>query len=150
MAGRTVVIASHAVNFLAPLAAQAIFLDEGHIVWSGPGPDLLVSPYMAPLVQAATITGFRGNSTQQHMITNSSAKDIMVTNGIQFKDALPKTPRQLIGEEYRASGEVGMQHWQNLRRNNGNLAFWAGLVALVILLTGLPVLERNVLRLVLK
>jgi ABC-type Na+ transport system ATPase subunit NatA len=49
MAGRTIIIASHAVEALAPLADQAIYLDEGRVQWQGTGPELLESEHMSHL-----------------------------------------------------------------------------------------------------
>lgn len=49
MTGRTIIIASHAVESLAPLADKAIFLEDGTAKWQGLGPDLLESECMAHL-----------------------------------------------------------------------------------------------------
>ncbi|EIW71721.1 hypothetical protein TREMEDRAFT_67926 [Tremella mesenterica DSM 1558] len=142
MTGRTVIIASHAVEALAPLAHRAIFLDDGQVIWSGAGPDLLTSNHMAHLT-SDKITSSADTSAPINMERRGSLADVEKST-FEIKEATPKTPRQLIIEEKQAKGSVELKHWKQLMRFNGGGGFWAGMIALVVMGCLAPVAERGI------
>jgi ABC-type multidrug transport system ATPase subunit len=151
MAGRTIIIASHAVESLAPLARQAIFLDAGKVAWTGTGPDLLESEHMAHLKTETTAllkeeeeddnapTAWTLRKRQQSEKLSSTSADF------ELNTAVARTPRQLIIEEKRAKGTIDMQHWNDLITFNGGKLFWSGLMVLLIVTCLSPVAERKAL-----
>ena len=146
MAGRTVIIASHAVEALAPLAHRALFLDDGQVIWSGKGSDLLTSQHMSHLQAAGHPAPAEADTTVAVRERKQSLAAGDAQNPFDFKEAVPKTPRQLIIDENRAKGQVDLKHWKDLMRFNGNGGFWAGMIGLVIVGCLAPVAQRGVLR----
>ncbi|WWC93054.1 uncharacterized protein L201_008018 [Kwoniella dendrophila CBS 6074] len=167
MRERTIIIASHAIEALAPLAKHAIYLDDGRCIFTGDGRGLLNSEHMTHLktesrVQSkasSRITSTTNLSELNAPITSSvgkskgpeknevSEKSIEQTKRFVIKEAIPKTPRQLILEEERASGQVDLKHWRNLLALNGSGVYWVTVMLLMSASTLSPVAERTVLSL---
>ena len=141
MAGRTIIIASHAVESLAPLASHAVFLEDGKVVWTGCGPDLLESEHMSHLK-----TDLDDVESIDFTLDPEDEKAAEARLGIfDIRHAIPKTPKQLLVDEKRAKGAVDLHHWHDLKRFTGNNLFWTGMVALLFLGALGPVAERRVL-----
>ncbi|WWC65637.1 uncharacterized protein I303_108257 [Kwoniella dejecticola CBS 10117] len=170
MAGRTVIIASHAIESLAPLAQHSIFLDDGKCIFTGTGLDLLDSEHMSHLKTESrlpsrvpsrrpSITGMPEEFTNmaKDIATNSvheaddknevSEKSMEQAKNFQVKESVAKTPRQLILEEQRSSGSVDLQHWKNLFKLNGGKFYWSTLISIIVISVLLPVASRSVLSL---
>jgi len=138
---RTIIIASHAVESLAPLAGHAVFLNDGRAVWSGTGAELLDSTHMAHL---KTETAPAAEPTDLD-IGEKIALEAGDESAFQIKEAVPKTPKQLLIEENRQKGSVSAQHWTELKRFNGKNLFWTALILLLCASVLLPVAERRTL-----
>jgi ABC-type multidrug transport system ATPase subunit len=162
MKDRTIIIASHAVEALAPLAESSIFLEDGRAVWTGTGHDLLASKYMEHLKTGdSELTAWgkdgsaqadRDSSTQSIVGSHLQSKQIEAlpkigTERTDFavREQITKTPRQLVMEENRKKGEINFDQWKDLKHFNGNNLFWSGMIALLFLATWSPVAERHVL-----
>lgn len=161
MKDRTIIIASHAIEALAPLAEHAIFLEDGRAVWTGSGHGLLASKYMEHLKTGDSETAWRKDgrtqadwdSLNQSIIESDlqgkqvEAEPKIGTERTDFalKEQITKTPRQLVMEESRKKGEINFDHWRDLKHFNGNNLFWSGMIALLFLATWSPVAERHVL-----
>lgn len=152
MQGRTIIVVSHAVEALAPIAHQAIFLEDGHVVWSGTGIDLLRSEYMSHLRAVPSTlpkensdTSVTQNSGQiiQHLAGNLETTSNI--EGFEIRQALNRTPRQLIIEETRSTGDIQTAYWWEVIWFNGGVFFWIGLGLLLLANCLLPVGERRVL-----
>ena len=142
MAERTIIIASHAVEALAPLASHSIFLDDGRAVWTGTGPELLESEHLSHLkTEPVESAESELNVTKEwsHSVKADKPSDL------EIKEAVPKTPKQLLVDEQRVKGSVSLTHWRDIKTFNGNNIFWAGLLTVLILNTIAPVAERLVL-----
>lgn len=151
MSNRTVIIASHAVESLAPVSHQAIFLEDGTSVWQGPGSDLLASEYMVHLKSVET----HGTSHDETAVSQGSdetieadgqKKSLKASSNFEIKKAPAKTPRQMLVDEKRAGGVVETQYWIDLIRLCGGRLF---LISFVLLTVGSilgPVAERALLR----
>ena len=106
MAERTIIISSHAIETLAPLASKSVFLEGGRTVWQGHGKELLKSKFMTHLQTsslsepAEVVPMLKAESSKTHW------------DEIEFREAVLKTPKQLIEEEKRAKGNVDLYHWQ--------------------------------------
>ena len=149
MYGRTVIIATHAVESLAPLAEQAIFLHDGMAVWQGTGPGLLESEHMAHLkTEPSTIATSETKSLGQNIEKRRSSTNLDVEQFFEVKEALPKTPKQLIIEEQQMKGSIDMNHWLDLLRFNGSALYWITLILLTFGTCLMPVAYRRVLELV--
>jgi ABC-type multidrug transport system ATPase subunit len=151
MAGRTVIIASHAVELLAPLACQALFLDAGKVVWTGTGPDLLESEHMAHLKTEAPAL-LKEEEEDNNVPTigtlrkrRQSEKLSSMSADFELNTGVARTPRQLLMEEQRAKGTIDMQHWKDLITSNGGKMFWSGLMVLLFVTCLSPVAERKAL-----
>jgi len=105
MANRTTIVVSHAVESLAPLADQALFLDNSRVVWQGIGPELLESPHMIHLM------------TEPSKVNEEGHLGILLKSCIRrgWMQSRHKTPNQLIIEEQQEKGDVNINHWQSLR-----------------------------------
>jgi ABC-type multidrug transport system ATPase subunit len=159
IAGRTVIIASHAVESLAPLAQNALFLDAGSVVWSGTGPELLESEHMTHLrtelpevhLQPPTPTHreVAEPATQQRRasvdVSNGVGAETLAAAEFEVRKPIAKTPRQLIMEDKRAQGMIDLRHWKDLMGFNGGKLFWIGLTAILLASCLLPVAERKTL-----
>lgn len=142
MAGRTIIIASHAVESLAPISHQAIFLEDGRVAWKGTGVDLLSSEYMAHLRTRPT-SDWKDDieTSDQFMKRRPSVEEDMET--FEVKEALVRTPRQLVIEETRSKGSVQTKYqWENVWFNGG-IFFYALLFLLLLACTLFPVAERR-------
>jgi len=137
MAERTVIIASHAIETLAPLASKSVFLEGGRTVWQGHGKELLKSEYMTHL-QTSSLSE---PAEVVPMLKAESSK----THGdeIEFREAVLKTPKQLIEEEKRAKGNVDLHHWQKLKEFNGSNVWWMGMFVIMILSALAPIGGRK-------
>jgi len=144
MAGRTIIIASHAVEALAPLASYAVYLEDGTAAWIGTGPGLLNSEYMTHLkTESSVILSSDGAGlleSAEQVIGDGATKELF-----EVLDAVPKTPRQLILEEQQVKRTIPMNRWAELRDFNGNRLFWIVLTILLLMSTFGPVAERRVL-----
>ncbi|KAK4686657.1 hypothetical protein P7C73_g3466, partial [Tremellales sp. Uapishka_1] len=141
---RTVIIASHAVELLAPLAPFCICLQDGKIAWRGEGKDLLESRHMAHLKTDLKATP-DGESNQVLVEGTSEANSEKQAGDFDVKEQIPKTPKQLVLEEQRRKGTVSMRHWKELKEHNGNNVFWSGLIILLVASCLAPVAERRIL-----
>jgi len=98
-------LVSHAVESLAPLADQALFLDNSRVVWQGIGPELLESPHMIHLM------------TEPSKVNEEGHLGILLNSCIRrgWMQSRHKTSNQLIIEEQQEKGDVNINHWQSLR-----------------------------------
>lgn len=148
MTGRTVIIASHAVETLAPLADQAIFLDAGRVVWKGNGPGLMASEHMQHLK-----SGHQDHpqSSQAEIPSTELLEKRRGSGGpetavkFEIKESPPKTPKQLVMDEFREKGIVDMRVWKELIKFNGGKFFRLGTIVLLFSSSLMPVFERRVL-----
>ncbi|ORX37959.1 P-loop containing nucleoside triphosphate hydrolase protein [Kockovaella imperatae] len=140
-AGRTIILASHAVESIAPLAENAIFLHEGKASWQGTGPELLKSEHMLHLK-----TSGAAEATPEETIIDETTSTLFGTcTEYVVKPRNAKTPKELVIEEQRSKGNVGVEHWWKLKRANGGNVFWT-MMTVLLLVSGLaPVAERGVL-----
>jgi len=159
MQGRTIIIASHAVESLAPLAHHSIFLEDGKTVWTGPGKELLESEHMkhlktdrAPAAGLEAVVDDKAASEEPDKEKLEARRQSLAESGekadaanFEIKEAIPKTPKQLILEEKRDQGTVDFRHWRDLKKFNGTNIFWTGAIALLLVSTLLPVIEKSVL-----
>lgn len=153
MAGRTIIIASHAVESLAPIADKAIFLEDGTSPWQGSGPALLQSEYMAHL---KTSGSSRTNATEVNDSNPESASGSDHTMSLQplakqaedfvVQRAPLKTPRQVLLDEKKVKGAVDIRHWIDLMKLNGGVMFFAIYAALIASNAITPVLSSLVLK----
>ena len=141
MQDRTIIIASHAVESLAPLAEHAVFLDNGRCVWTGTGPGLMESIHMEHLKTAASRMAVSNTDNESEPFTLEAGDQ----TAFEIKEAAPKTPRQLIMEENRQKGTVSTHYWTDLKRFNGNNLFWTAMVALLLACVLGRVAERRAL-----
>ena len=146
MACRTVIIASHAVEALAPLAGFAVYLEDGTAAWTGSGPALLDSEFMSHLKTDSTRTSPSFDDIPLESSVQETG-DVWAKESFEVLDAVPKTPRQLILEEQRVQRYIPLNRWAELKRFNGTSLFWAMLTSLLLLSTFAPVAERRVLEL---
>ncbi|OXB36983.1 ABC transporter ABCC.6 [Cryptococcus neoformans] len=163
MNGRTVILASHAVETLAPLAAHAIYLDDGRCLWQGSGWQLLETGHMAHLktesrspsrfpsrlpssedlkAEAKNYRKDKKKDEKPASLNVQAAKE-----KFEIREAIPKTPKQLVIEEERAVGAVELIHWKNLLKFNGNGVYWAAAFTLMMAAVLAPVCERMTLSL---
>ncbi|WWC95346.1 hypothetical protein V866_002208 [Kwoniella sp. B9012] len=167
LAGRTVIIASHAIEALAPLADHSIYLEDGQCMFDGTGRELLDSEYMShlktesrmpsrmPTRKPSMVSLSDQTQTENAMISKEvkervernevSEKSIEQASKFEIKIAIPKTPRQLILEEQRVTGTVDLKHWYNLLALNGGGFYWTLVSLLMLASTLTPVSERTVL-----
>ncbi|KIR56525.1 ABC transporter ABCC.6 [Cryptococcus gattii Ru294] len=161
MSGRTVILASHAVESLASLAAHAIYLDDGRCLWQGSGRQLLETGHMAHLKSESRSPSrlpsrlpSRERLKAEPKINRKDKKkgekpgslDVQAAKGnFEIREAIPKTPKQLVIEEERAVGAVDLIHWKNLLKLNGNGVYWGAAFTLMMAAVLAPVCERKVL-----
>lgn len=144
MAGRTIIIASHAVEALAPLASYAVYLEDGTAAWIGTGPGLLNSEFMTHLKTDSSgvlSSEAAGSLESAEQVTDEGA----TKESFEILDAVPKTPRHLILEEQQVKRTIPMNRWAELRDFNGNRLFWIVLTILLLMSTFGPAAERRVL-----
>jgi ABC-type multidrug transport system ATPase subunit len=154
MTGRTIIIASHAVESLASFADRAIYLDEGRAQWQGTGLELLESEYMSHLKSETSSsslileddanTGAEPNITA--MARKASLPSAFDENSFEVVRVPAKTPMQLLVDEDRAKGSVDLKMWIDLMRMNGGpMFFTAFMITTLISIIG-PVGERQVIK----
>nr|XP_019043278.1 ABC transporter ABCC.6 [Kwoniella bestiolae CBS 10118]OCF22208.1 ABC transporter ABCC.6 [Kwoniella bestiolae CBS 10118] len=170
LAGRTIIIASHAIEALAPLADHSVYLEDGRCMFNGTGRELLDSEYMSHLRTESRMPSRRpsrmpsmvnlsdqGESASTLELAQEVAKKVEKNEvseksreqaeKFEIRMAIPKTPRQLILEEERVTGTVDIRHWYNLLALNGGGVYWTVVIVLMFVTTLTPVAERTVLSL---
>jgi ABC-type multidrug transport system ATPase subunit len=161
MKDRTIIIASHAVEALAPLANHAVFLDDGRAIWTGSGKDLLASKHMEHLSTVRSKAEPSSAKAEQETLgkkvqdgpgpsglekeKDNALQSTGEQQSFELKERILRTPKQLIQEERRMKGGIDIHHWKALKRFNGNNLFWTVLLTLLLLATLSPVAERHAL-----
>lgn len=151
MAGRTIIIASHAVESLAPLADTAIFLEDGTAKWQGPGQALLESEYMAHLKTEGSSDNVVEQTTPESttlaeplngesQLSRKGPQDFVVQR------APLKTPRQILVDENKIKGAVDIRHWVELMKMNGGPLFFVVYVIAAGTMMITPLIDASILR----
>lgn len=146
MAGRTVIIASHAVEALALLAHRAVFLQDGRAVWQGSGNDLLECQYMAHLRAdgASGAVGDVQDAQAAHVASDLLGKPYSLDR-FEVNLEVHKTPRQLIVDENRGIGQTNFRLWTDLAKRNGGVLFWVTSLMFLVVASVLPVVRGKIL-----
>ncbi|KAL7420090.1 hypothetical protein Q5752_005055 [Cryptotrichosporon argae] len=118
MAGRTIIIASHAVEALAPIA---------------------------PTTPSTSTTGGSYGEPRQEMEIQPAEASSLEMVPYDIKAQTPKTPRQLVVEEEKVKGNVDIRLWFALKKLTGNNLFWAITSVLMVITALLPVVYQKVL-----
>lgn len=153
MAGRTIIIASHAVEALAPLADKAIFLEDGTAKWQGRGLDLLESEYMAHLKTGGSSNSLTRLGTPDES-TSTTADQSLEQSDLSQKGpedfvvlrAPLKTPRQILEDENKIKGAVDAKYWFELIRMNGGPLFFVLYITCLVLAMVAPVVAGVILK----
>jgi energy-coupling factor transporter ATP-binding protein EcfA2 len=143
VSGRTIVIASHAVEALAPVAHKAIFLEDNQVVWQGRGQDLLSTTYMAHLGTSTDTASGSGEVPIAEVIkveNSGSAGTFVLQHGTI------RTPRQLVLDEVQGQGGVQIEHWKNVIKDSGGWMFWTASVLILCFASLTPIVQRAVLQ----
>lgn len=145
--GRTVIIASHAVEALAPIVSQAIFLEDGKAVWQGSGPELLKTEHMAHLkgLEGLALEVAPAESTQKSEDTNQFVLSVLSEEKFNFENAPVKTPKQLVLDEVQGVGSIQWKYWHKLLQSSGGLSFWLISMMLAFVAYSLAAVQRAVL-----
>lgn len=149
MSSRTIIIASHAVEALAPMADHAVFLEDGRAKWRDNGPDLLNTEFMAHLQTKDTDSNGQGSSSKPQGTASGFGEDLDVRQGLDdyvVQRAPLKTPRQVLLDEDKIKGAIDRQHWINLVRQNGGPVFFAAYLVTTGCSLAMPVVENSVLK----
>jgi ABC-type multidrug transport system ATPase subunit len=154
MAGRTIIIASHAVESLASFADHAIYLDEGRVQWEGTGLELLESEHMThlkpePSISGSSISDDPGPMTEPDitvMPRKASLPSAIDEDSFEMVRVPAKTPRQLLVDEDRAKGSVEFSLWSDLMRLNGGPIYFTFFVTTTLISVLGPVAERQVIK----
>lgn len=137
--GRTIIIASHAVEALAPIAQQAFFLGDGTCLWQGTGPDLLATEHMSHLrteeqqvedSDAPSSPAAKNGPEQPEIVQRKQSPD--KTSDFEIRVAPAKTPRQILVDEKRAHGAVEGRYWLELIRMCGGRLFLTSFILLTL------------------
>jgi len=154
MAGRTIIIASHAVESLAPFANHAIYLDGGCVQWEGTGLELLESEHMTHLKSESSTSGSLAcdnpGPTAKPDITimaqEASLPSAIDEDLFEVVRVPAKTPHQLLLDEDRAKGSVEFSLWGDLMRMNGGPIYFTFFITTTLISVLGPVAERQVIK----
>lgn len=153
MAGRTIIIASHAVEALASFADRAIYLDEGRAQWQGTGLDLLESEFMTHLKSETSSTNILEddpNSVAEPDVTAMPRKASLPSahdeNSFEVVRVPAKTPLQLLVDEDRSKGSVELKVWTDLLKLNGGPIYFAAFITTTLISIVGPIVERQVIK----
>jgi ABC-type multidrug transport system ATPase subunit len=153
MAGRTVIIASHAVESLADLAHRALFLEDGTVAWQGTGPELLETEYMSHLkTERSTAQAENSdidadlNEPEPSAKRKASLANTMEADQFDVRRAPARTPRQILVEEKRDKGTVAFRHWFELMKMNGGPIYFTAFSVFTLVSVLGPVAERHLLK----
>lgn len=155
MAGRTIIIASHAVESLAPIADKALFLEDGIVAWQGTGPALLESEYMAHLKTSGSSSDMVATRTTDVNVSDAASGSqappqmqplIKSPEDFEVQRAPLKTPRQVLVDEKKLKGAVDVKHWTDLLRLNGGVSFFAIYIVFTGINAVMPVINNTVLK----
>lgn len=128
MRDRTVIIASHAVEAIGPIAEHAIFLEDNRVVFTGKGSELLSSEYMAHLRSSDDGESTSGAGAAAGHTPAMDEAVVREQKGeaetFEVKHQSPKTPRQLLIDDHRAEGAIKWERWTELMTFNGGVLFW--------------------------
>jgi len=157
MAGRTIIIASHAVEALASFADRAVYLDNGGAQWQGTGLELLETEHMAHLKSetgsaASVLEDVSGASAEPDPTTmprKASLPSAFDENSFEVVRVPAKTPLQLLVDEDRAKGSVPFSLWTDILRMNGGPTYFTLFISTTLISIVAPVGERQVIKCVL-
>lgn len=154
MAGRTIIIASHAVESLASYTDHAIYLDEGRVQWQGTGLELLESEHMTHLKSEASshksVLEDNPNTLSQPdtmaMPRKASLPSAVEEGSFEVVQVPAKTPLQLLVDEDCAKGSVELKVWTDLLKMNGGSLYFAAFITTTLISILGPVGERQVIK----
>jgi ABC-type glutathione transport system ATPase component len=154
IAGRTIIIASHAVEALATFADHAVYLDDGAAKWQGTGLELLETEHMAHLKSetssSASILEDDPNASAEPNLTTMHRKASLPSafdeNSFEVVRIPAKTPMQLLVDEDRAKGSVAFSLWTDLLRMNGGPTYFTLFITTTLISIVAPVGERQVIK----
>jgi len=154
MAGRTIIIASHAVEALASFANRAVYLDNGGAQWQGTGLELLETEHMAHLKSETSSSSSIGEDNPsalaepnlRTMPRKASLPSAIDENSFEVVQVPAKTPLQLLVDENRAKGSVAFSLWANLLKMNGGPTYFTLYITTTLISILAPVGERQVIK----
>lgn len=151
--GRTVIIVSHQIKLLFPVAAHVVLLDNGDVKYSGTVQDFIEAGHLEELVEAA---GDNTDSISTH--SKPEVEEILDTaadsseGDAQQKDdannAVPHhVPRKLVEDENRQTGAIAGRTWKTYLRAQGSTTFWICFLLVTVIGACPPLLDRYILNL---
>jgi ATPase subunit of ABC transporter with duplicated ATPase domains len=154
MKGRTVILVSHAIKMIVPVAAHVVLLENGDLKFSGNADAFVAAGHLqefddSPDQKESLIEDRQSSmdATEKAAVPHQSAmqsEKLQELSSGESHSAPKKAPRKLVEDEARSTGGIALKTWKVYFRAQGSLLFWAGFIV-VILIGACPPLWENLI-----
>jgi len=155
MKDRTVILVSHAIKMIVPVAAHVVILENGDLKFSGDADAFVAAGHLEELddsiVPQETLIEVQSSDmhfTEKTTSPNQSAKNAgensVMSNGALLS-APKKAPRKLVEDEARSTGGIALSTWKVYFRAQGSPMFCAGFIFVIIIGACPPLWENLIL-----
>jgi ATPase subunit of ABC transporter with duplicated ATPase domains len=155
MKDRTVILVSHAIKMIVPVAAHVVILENGDLKFSGDADAFVAAGHLEELdesiaPQESLVENQLSDvdSTEKATSSMQSAKKAAEIQGMSNGESHPvpkKTPRKLVEDEARSTGGIALSTWKVYFRAQGSPLFWAGFIFVIIIGACPPLWENLIL-----
>lgn len=139
---RSIVIVSHAVSSLAPLAAFACYLREGRVVFKGTGRDLMNSELLQDSPSRGGSETDLASSRATLVDPDDKSPDRSAIKALLQRSSVTK----LIQDESQSRGSASWAIWRDFLARNGSYIFWSLVVMFELVVAAGPLLQRSALK----
>lgn len=154
---RTIVLVTHHIKLLIPVAAHVVLLDNGDIKYAGGVKDFVEAGHMeqldevqggepsSPSTPSETDTEGLATSKKADQLGGlDSQAGIEEANAVE--NAIPsRPPRKLVEDEARQTGGIAWSTWKTYLQAQGSIPFWICLGTITVLGACPPLIENTIL-----
>ena len=154
---RTVILVTHHIKLLVPVAAHVVLLDNGDVKYTGPVKEFVEAGHMEEFEEQQDVKPLSksdptGSAVEK--IIDGPEPDPQSAGEVQpaAKDttapetAVPsRPPRKLVEDEARQTGGIAWKTWKTYIQAQGSPLFWIFFAVIIVIGACPPLLERSIL-----
>jgi hypothetical protein len=153
---RTVILVTHHIKLLVPVAAHVVLLDNGDVKYSGPVKGFVEAGHMEELDETED-DGAVSTSTQLQPEIEGvlEGSQMGMAGGLAEADSKKKDnaenavparpPRKLVEDEARQTGGISRGVWKTYLQAQGSTIFWICFGVITVIGSSPPLVERYIL-----
>jgi len=155
MKDRTVILVSHAIKMIVPVAAHVVILENGDLKFSGDADAFVAAGHLEeldedlvpqePLIEDPPFDVDSIEKTTPPTHPADKAAEGQGTSNGDSHSVPKKAPRKLVEDEARSTGGIALSTWKVYFRAQGSPLFWAGFIVVIIIGACPPLWENLIL-----